>query len=465
LIKFALLDYAMDRINEILNLVLFNVLDREVTIAQLVLAVLIVAILFTLYRMFLKRFFPKQAQLAGELNEAQNNKIRRALFYILSFLIVISVIISLGLDFSFFPGQKYSFKLSNILEALLIIQLARVMDWLISNVLIHPYYLNRETSKKKSPSHPKKEGEEKAFKIVQYLLYVIAAIIILRNFNWDLTIMDWDQTTIVDGKTISNTEELKITNIFGAAFVFLVARLIIWMVTQIFLFGYYRQKNINIGSQFAVNQLLKYVIYVVAAFIALDTLGVKMTLIYGGAAALLVGVGLGLQQTFNDFFSGLILLFERTVEVGDTVQIGDTVGTVKKIGLRASIIEGRQNITMIVPNSKMVVDSVTNWSHFDDKVRFSINVGVAYGSDTEKVKELLLTAAKENPYIIEFPASFVRFVDFADSSLNFELHFWSRNFIIIEDVKSDLRFKIDSLFRSHNISIPFPQRDIHVKRG
>ena len=236
------------------------------------------------------------------------------------------------------------------------------------------------------------------------------------------------------------------------------------MITQIFLYGYYRQKNINIGSQFAVNQLLKYVIYVIAAFIALDTLGVKMTLIYGGAAALLVGVGLGLQQTFNDFFSGLILLFERTVEVGDTVQIGDNVGTVKKIGLRASIIEGRQNITMIVPNSKMVVDSVTNWSHFDDKVRFSINVGVAYGSDTEQVKELLLAAAKENPYIIEYPAPFVRFVDFADSSLNFQLHFWSRNFIIIEDVKSDLRFKIDALFRANNISIPFPQRDIHIKK-
>lgn len=456
----------MERINEILNLVLFNVLDREVTIAQLILAFLVVSILFVVYRLILQRFFPKQAHLASELNEEQNKKIRRALFYILSLLVVTSIIISLGLDFDFFPDQVYNFKLSNIFEALLIIQLARVMDWLISNVLIHPYYLNRESSKKKPSANPKNNGEETAFKIVQYLLYVIAAIVILKNFNWDVSFFTWKETIgkDVNEKDIIVEEALRITDLFGAVFVFLIARLIIWFLTQIFLYGYYKQKNINIGSQFAVNQLLKYVIYIIAAFIALDTLGVKMTLVYGGAAALLVGVGLGLQQTFNDFFSGLILLFERTVEVGDTVQIGNVVGTVKKIGLRASIIEARQNITIIVPNSKMVVDNVTNWSHFDDKVRFFITVGVAYGSDTKQVKELLINAAKENPYIIEYPAPFVRFVDFADSSLNFELHFWSRNFIVIEDVKSDLRFKIDALFRANSISIPFPQTDINIKR-
>ncbi|MEL6988771.1 MAG: mechanosensitive ion channel domain-containing protein, partial [Bacteroidota bacterium] len=451
----------MDRINEILNLVLFSVMDREITIEKLILAFLFISIIFVLYRIFIQRFFPK-ANLAEDISIEQTKSIRRTLLYILIILVIIVLIISLGLDVRFFEGERYSFKLSNIFESGLIILLARVVDWLISRMIIHPYYLNREAKKTYKKSDPKKEGEEKAFRTVQYLLYVVAAIIILRNFNWDITLLTWEETNAETGQAIRHP--FRVTQIFGAVLVFLVARLFVWLVTQIFLYSYYRQKNINIGSQFAVNQLLKYIIYVIAAFVALDALGVKMTLVYGGAAALLVGIGLGLQQTFNDFFSGIILLFERTVEVGDTVQIGEMVGTVKKIGLRTSIIEARENISVIVPNSKLVVDNVINWSHFDDKARFKIDVGVAYGSDTEKVKELLLQAAADNPYIIDYPAAFVRFINFGESSLDFELHFWSRNFIIIEDVRSDLRFKIDELFRANEINIPFPQRDVNIRK-
>jgi len=450
-------------IREILNTVLFNVLDREVTISQLVVALFIIFVLFILYRLFIKRFFPNTG-LNTDLTDLQSKRIRRAMFYIFSLLILIVLVIGLGLDFEFFTDKKYRFKLSNIFEALLIIQLARVFDWLISKVIIHPYYLNRDSEKKKI-SNEKVEGEETAFRTVQYLLYVIAGIIILRNFNWDLTFFPYTETiTDIDGAKKVINHAFRITDILSAVFVFLIARLVVWVITQLFLYGYYRQRNVNIGSQYAINQLLKYVIYVIAAFIALDTLGVKMTLVYGGLAALLVGVGLGLQQTFNDFFSGLILLFERTVEVGDTVQVGELIGTVKKIGLRASVVEGRESITVIVPNSKLVVDNVVNWSHADDKVRFKIDVGVAYGSDTEKVKELLLQVAKDNPYIIDFPAPFIRFINFGESSLIFELHFWSRNFIIIEDVKSDLRFKIDKTFRENKISIPFPQTDVWIRK-
>jgi len=185
-----------------------------------------------------------------------------------------------------------------------------------------------------------------------------------------------------------------------------------------------------------------------------------MTVLWGGAAALLVGLGLGLQQTFNDFFSGIILLFERTVELGDVLEVDGTVGTVKLIGLRTSILETRDNITVVVPNSKLVTNNVTNWSHFDKKVRFQVNVGVAYGSDTKLVKELLLKVAMENTAVLEQPSPFVRFTNFGDSSLDFELHFYSREFIDIEDVKSDLRFEIDTFFRENNVDIPFPQRTI-----
>ncbi len=221
----------------------------------------------------------------------------------------------------------------------------------------------------------------------------------------------------------------------------------------------------NIGSQYAVNQLLKYVIFTIATLYILDTVGVKLTVIWGGAAALLIGAGFGLQQTFNDFISGILLLFERTVEVGDVVQLADgLVGTVMKIGMRTSFVQTFDNRTVIVPNSQLVVNEVINFSHNDEKARFIVSVGVAYGSDTELVKKLLFEAAKEHEKIIKFPVPFVRFVEFGDSSLNFELHFWSRELVRIDDVRSDLRFKIDQLFREHDIVIPFPQRDIWIKK-
>ena len=229
------------------------------------------------------------------------------------------------------------------------------------------------------------------------------------------------------------------------------------------MFGYYKKKRINVGAQFAINQLLKYFLYVVAFLFALESLGVKLTVLWGGAAALLVGIGLGLQQVFNDFISGILLLFERTVEVGHVVQVDGLIGSVKKIGLRTSLVETRDNITVIVPNSKLTSENVVNWSHYDNKARFRIAIGVAYGSDTQLVKELLLKVAKENGYVLKHPASFVRFTDFGDSSLNFELHFWSHEFINIEDVKSDLRFEIDRVFREHKVEIPFPQRDVWFK--
>jgi small-conductance mechanosensitive channel len=179
--------------------------------------------------------------------------------------------------------------------------------------------------------------------------------------------------------------------------------------------------------------------------------------------ALLVGVGIGLQQTFNDFFSGILLLFERSIEIGDWVEIDGLVGKVMRIGLRTSIVQTRDNRSVIVPNSKLVVNNVTSWSHGDDVARFDVAVGVAYGSDTELVKNLLLRAAAEQPKVMENPAPFVRMVQFGNSSLDFEIHFWTDEFMFIEDLKSDIRFSIDRLFRENKVVIPFPQSDIWIK--
>ena len=152
------------------------------------------------------------------------------------------------------------------------------------------------------------------------------------------------------------------------------------------------------------------------------------------------------------------------MEVGDVVEVGGLVGTVRRIGLRTSQVQTLDNLTVIVPNSKLVTNTVTNWSHTDYLARFSVKVGVAYGSDTEKVQALLLEVAKEHDKILNFPSPFVRFIDFGDSALSFELFFWSSELVPIENIKSDLRFGIDKKFREHTVEIPFPQRDIWIKK-
>jgi len=187
-----------------------------------------------------------------------------------------------------------------------------------------------------------------------------------------------------------------------------------------------------------------------------------MSLIYGGAAALLVGVGLGLQQTFNDFFSGLVLLFERSVMVGDILEIDGKVGRVLKIGLRASRIETRDSVSMLVPNSKLVNEAVVNWTHYDNIVRFQTDVNVAYGSDGVVVKGLLLQAAANVKDILEKPEPFVRLNDFGDNGLLFTVYFFTDKVMTAENVRSEVRFEVEQLFRKNNIVIPFPQRVLHT---
>ncbi len=441
-------------LNDFFQYVLFNIGGYECTIGQMVATVFVVFISYFLYFFLSKRLLPKAFKDAANKPEEQK-KIKRIIRNIFGLIALLGCVFTLGLNYVFYSANNFDFSISTILEGLLIIQIARILDWIIAKVLLYNYRQSRtqvDLGSTVAPQVSEEKRDARASRIVQYVVYVFAIILILRNFRLDYTLFSFE------------TYDFRVSNIFGALLIILVAQLIIWVLTQLILFGYYKREKVNVGSQYAINQLLTYIIYIIAFFMAFESLGIKMTVLWGGAAALLVGIGLGLQQTFNDFFSGVILLFERSVEVGDTVEINSLTGVVKRIGLRTSIVESRDNVTVVVPNSKLVTDSVINWSHFDDKVRFKINIGVAYGSDTELVKKLLLELASDNIYIMSHPAPIVRFTNFGDSALDFELLFWSRNFIVIEDIKSDMRFEIDKLFRDNNIEIPFPQRDVWIRK-
>jgi small-conductance mechanosensitive channel len=177
----------------------------------------------------------------------------------------------------------------------------------------------------------------------------------------------------------------------------------------------------------------------------------------------LVGIGLGLQQTFNDIFSGIILLFEGSIKVDDVLEVGDDVVKVRRIGLRASIVENRNQIIMIMPNSRIVTDTVINWSHTKKQSRFMINIGVAYGTDVELVCTILTESAKTHPLCSLDREPLSRLVNFGDSSLDFELYFWTEKMFEVEQTKSDIRKIIVSKFKEHEVVIPFPQRDLHFK--
>ncbi len=432
-------------------------LGRMITVAVGVIILYILG--FLMLRSWIERFF---------LYEATSDKIRvrvrRLTVTCLIFGAVLIVLLGLPADFSLSAIEDTLFanlRFSTIIQAFLIYYIARLVDELLSSLLTHRYQERREKQLQEGGSLHQIQGGGSTVRvshIVQPIVYLLALTFIIQQLGVDEQLpLPWANK--------ENAQLITINRILSAVLILLITRLILWVLTEIVLYPYYKQKEINVGSQYAINRLLTYFVLLIAVIGTLQYVGINLTVLLGGAAALLVGIGLGLQQTFNDLICGIILLSERTVEVGDIVDMNGLVGTVKKIGIRTSLVETRDNVSVIVPNSKLVADNVINWSHFDSKARFRVGVGVAYGSDTALVKEILLAAAEDHTRIVRRPKPFVRFVNFGDSSLDFEILFWTRDLLGIEDVKSDLRFAIDQAFRKSGVSIPFPQRDIWIKQA
>ncbi|MRT94684.1 mechanosensitive ion channel family protein [Ancylomarina sp. 16SWW S1-10-2] len=255
---------------------------------------------------------------------------------------------------------------------------------------------------------------------------------------------------------------LTMGSILFVVFTIIFTNLILWIVKRI-IFRNKKLTRFEDGNLHSLFQIIKYVIWILAILLILDTIGLKLNVVLAGSAALLVGIGLGLQNTFNDFISGIILLFEGSIKVGDILEIDNDIVKIQKIGMRTSEAMNRDDIVTILPNSLITTNKVINWSHQSKKTRFRINVGVAYGSNVELVIELLKKSALEHPQIKDEASIQVRFVNFGNSSLDFELLFYSKNIFRIENVKSEIRIIINRKFIENNITIPFPQIDLHLK--
>jgi small-conductance mechanosensitive channel len=206
----------------------------------------------------------------------------------------------------------------------------------------------------------------------------------------------------------------------------------------------------------------KWFLYVVIILMTFHNIGVNVTAIFAASAALLVGVGLALQTLFQDIISGVFILVDQSVHVGDIIDIDGKVGRVETIKLRTTRAVTIDNKVLVIPNHLYLTNSLFNWTENGTETRENVEVGVAYGSDVQLVKSLLLQAASTHPKVLPQPEPMVLFTNFGDSSLNFKLIFTLNNSFEANVPKSDIRFEIDRLFRENNITIPFPQRDVHL---
>lgn len=255
---------------------------------------------------------------------------------------------------------------------------------------------------------------------------------------------------------------LKVYMIAMIVLIFIITKIVLWVVKKML----FRKSNIDEhekGNIHAVYQIIRYVVWLGAFGLALETMGIKVTLLLAGSAALLVGIGLGLQQTFNDVISGFILLTERSIKVGDVLEIDGNVVKIQTIGIRTSKGLNTDDISIIIPNSLITTSKVINWSHQNDKTRFRIDVGVAYGSDVDLVIRILEESAFEHHDVYDRELAEGRLMGFGSSSLDFQLLFFSKNTFRIGSVKSDIRRTIVRKFNENNIVIAFPQLDVHLK--
>ena len=259
--------------------------------------------------------------------------------------------------------------------------------------------------------------------------------------------------------TFSKEVEIDVKHLVIVIIALIITSVVLRLIRKLVTRKLPQQDKIKFVSLFSYS---RWFIYVIILLMTFHNMGVNVTALFAASAALLVGVGLALQTLFQDIISGVFILVDQSVHVGDIIELEGKVGRVEEINLRTTRAVTIDNKVLIIPNHLYLTNSLYNWTANGVETRESVNVGVAYGSDVQLVKKLLLQAAKSIPSVLEKPEPSVLFTDFGDSSLNFRVAFTINNSFDVRFNQSDIRFEIDRLFRENNVAIPFPQRDIHI---
>jgi small-conductance mechanosensitive channel len=225
----------------------------------------------------------------------------------------------------------------------------------------------------------------------------------------------------------------------------------------------YSVSRFDEAKKYSIYSLIKYFIIVLSLVLALQILGVNLSILVAGSAALLVGLGLGIQNLFSDYISGIIILIDSTVKVGDIIEVNGMICQVQEIQLRTTKVLTRDDKNIVLPNSDLTRHHLINWTLSSTASRFEVGVGVEYSADVQLVIKLLLEAGERIKGISKTPAPFVRLNEFSESSIDFTYYFWVDEVFRVENIRSEIRIKILELFKEHNINIPFPQRVIYTK--
>lgn len=224
--------------------------------------------------------------------------------------------------------------------------------------------------------------------------------------------------------------------------------------------------HLDEAMRFAVARITGYAFLTLGLYLALTFVGIDLSSLAVLAGAVGVGLGFGLQNIVNNFISGIIILAERPIAIGDRVEVNGVAGQVTRISLRSTVVVTNDNISVIVPNSSFISETVVNWSHGDPKVRINVPVGIAYGSDVEKFRRAMMEVALAQPEVLDEPAPNVFFIGFGESSLDFEVAVWTAEMLRNpKRFRSELNYAIERALRQNGIEIPFPQRDLHIRSG
>lgn len=260
-------------------------------------------------------------------------------------------------------------------------------------------------------------------------------------------------------------QQISMLSFITAAFVFYLTHLAAKYVDR----GVTRvlgdRKDLDSGVKDSIKRFTKYTVLSIGALLALDTVGIKLSSLAAVGAVLMVGIGFGLQNITQNFISGLIILLERPIKVGDLVEVKGVSGKVVEIGARSTLINTRDEVSIIVPNSQFISEQVVNESLSSSKTRYHVKVGVAYGSNVTLVEKILMEVAVENSRVLKSPEPKVYFTDFGGSSLDFRISLWISDMWHYEAILSEVRFAIDKKFRENNIEIPFQQVDLHFRNS
>ncbi|MFT4659969.1 MAG: small-conductance mechanosensitive channel [Patiriisocius sp.] len=344
---------------------------------------------------------------------------------------------------------EYSFHLYNLLLFVLTIFIVRAL------IKLFRVFINKTIKKRDWIDEEKAKTINRIGRFSLIILGLLASI-------WSLSLGPL-YTEIMDFKVIRGEHPIVLRNVLLAVFVLFISIMVIRLTVILLKVSIRNHGTVDRGREFSIIRLYKYFAYIVAVIIALYLSGVNLRGLFIGSAALLVGIGFAIQHLFSDFFSGFILLFEDSFDVGDIIEMEDDLVMVKRIDLRTSLVMKRDGNLLTIPNRLLTDNKIVNWSQESPLTRFEVGVSVAYGSNLELVKSLLYQTALSHPDVNKSNQIMVFFDDFGDSGLQFSLLFWAEKKWDSRELLSDIRYAVDIKFRENKVEIPFPQRDINFR--